>query len=294
MKVHGNTEHGLKRVGDDELFCKVRLQSWFQDHRQRYWVVDESKGGNGRGDRGSSRRHERAAHASAERGDVIREDDMDADREVIDGEIVSDFDNSEDADYEESSKGGVSDDEEAGDSSEEAEESDEDCTVVDDDESSGGSRSVADDDDDEVVTMIRPRRVRKRKIEPAFVDRGGVGIDSEDDEQSSPRLRGVWIQRGAKRQKRIPVFVDSGVVIPSSQDDGMVPPSSPPEIRWFNQRRPEDVEESVSEAETIVEGAVEGEGRDARSEDPFEPQVRYRYSRPGRSMLDLLRDRLEK
>ena len=48
MKVHGNKEHKLQRVGDGELFKKVRLQSWFQDHRQRYWVVDESKRGNGR------------------------------------------------------------------------------------------------------------------------------------------------------------------------------------------------------------------------------------------------------
>jgi hypothetical protein len=48
MKVHGNEEHGFKRVGDDELFRKVRLQSWFQDHRQRYWVVDESERGDSR------------------------------------------------------------------------------------------------------------------------------------------------------------------------------------------------------------------------------------------------------
>lgn len=43
MKVHGNREHGQQRVDDAELFREVRLQSWFQDHRQRYWVVDESK-----------------------------------------------------------------------------------------------------------------------------------------------------------------------------------------------------------------------------------------------------------
>jgi hypothetical protein len=42
MKVHGNGEHNKKRVSDDRLFRKVRVQSWFQDHRQRYWVVDES------------------------------------------------------------------------------------------------------------------------------------------------------------------------------------------------------------------------------------------------------------
>ena len=45
MRVHGNKEHKKQRVGDDELFWKVRLQSWFQDHRQRYWVVDENKRG---------------------------------------------------------------------------------------------------------------------------------------------------------------------------------------------------------------------------------------------------------
>lgn len=43
IKVHGNKEHKKQRVSDDELFRKVRLQSWFQDHRQRYWVVDESE-----------------------------------------------------------------------------------------------------------------------------------------------------------------------------------------------------------------------------------------------------------
>jgi hypothetical protein len=41
MRVHGNKEHKQQRVEDDELFKKVRLQSWFQNHRQRYWVVDE-------------------------------------------------------------------------------------------------------------------------------------------------------------------------------------------------------------------------------------------------------------
>lgn len=43
MKVHGNKEHGCKRIADDELFQPVRLQSWFQDGKERYWVVDESQ-----------------------------------------------------------------------------------------------------------------------------------------------------------------------------------------------------------------------------------------------------------
>jgi hypothetical protein len=42
-KVHGNKEHLLKRVADDELCKPVRLQSWFQDGKERYWVVDESQ-----------------------------------------------------------------------------------------------------------------------------------------------------------------------------------------------------------------------------------------------------------
>jgi Orsellinic acid/F9775 biosynthesis cluster protein D len=43
MKVHGNKEHSLKRIADNELFQPVRLQTWFQDGKERYWVVDESQ-----------------------------------------------------------------------------------------------------------------------------------------------------------------------------------------------------------------------------------------------------------
>src|SRR6202043_2662789 len=42
MKMHGNKEHKLKRVVDEELFNHVRLQSWFPESRERYWVVNES------------------------------------------------------------------------------------------------------------------------------------------------------------------------------------------------------------------------------------------------------------
>jgi hypothetical protein len=61
MKVHGNKEHKQQRVGDDELFWKVRLQSWFQDHRQRYWVVDEGKRGDGHTDVGIREEEESAS-----------------------------------------------------------------------------------------------------------------------------------------------------------------------------------------------------------------------------------------
>jgi hypothetical protein len=41
--VHGNKEHGKKRVADEDLFNPVRLQSWFREGKERYWVVNESK-----------------------------------------------------------------------------------------------------------------------------------------------------------------------------------------------------------------------------------------------------------
>lgn len=43
MKVHRNKEHLLKDVADDELFQPVRVQSWFGEKKERYWVVDESQ-----------------------------------------------------------------------------------------------------------------------------------------------------------------------------------------------------------------------------------------------------------
>ena len=43
IKVHGNQEHGKKRVADEDLFDPIKLQSWFWEGKERYWVVDESK-----------------------------------------------------------------------------------------------------------------------------------------------------------------------------------------------------------------------------------------------------------
>ena len=43
IKMHGNKEHSLKRVADDELFQSVRMQLWFREGKECYWVVDESK-----------------------------------------------------------------------------------------------------------------------------------------------------------------------------------------------------------------------------------------------------------
>jgi hypothetical protein len=43
MKKHRNKAYSKKRVADEDLFQLVRLQSWFGEKRERYWVVDESK-----------------------------------------------------------------------------------------------------------------------------------------------------------------------------------------------------------------------------------------------------------
>ena len=44
IKQHGNKAHSKQRVADVELYEVVRLQSWFDDRRAQYWVVDEAKG----------------------------------------------------------------------------------------------------------------------------------------------------------------------------------------------------------------------------------------------------------
>jgi hypothetical protein len=42
-REHANIEHCKKRAKDEEVFIAVRLQTWFGQKRERYWVVDESK-----------------------------------------------------------------------------------------------------------------------------------------------------------------------------------------------------------------------------------------------------------
>jgi Orsellinic acid/F9775 biosynthesis cluster protein D len=43
IRQHGNKAHNKKGVLDDEIFQAARLQSWFGEKRERYWVVDESQ-----------------------------------------------------------------------------------------------------------------------------------------------------------------------------------------------------------------------------------------------------------
>ena len=41
IRKHANQVHNKKRVADEEIFKCARLQSWFGEKRERYWVVDE-------------------------------------------------------------------------------------------------------------------------------------------------------------------------------------------------------------------------------------------------------------
>jgi Orsellinic acid/F9775 biosynthesis cluster protein D len=41
IRKHANATHAKKGVKDEELFQAARLQSWFRDGKERYWVVDE-------------------------------------------------------------------------------------------------------------------------------------------------------------------------------------------------------------------------------------------------------------
>jgi hypothetical protein len=45
LREHANKQHNKKRVKDEELYKKVRVQSWFTEGKERYWIVDESREG---------------------------------------------------------------------------------------------------------------------------------------------------------------------------------------------------------------------------------------------------------
>ena len=95
MRVHRNVAHQQKGAGVKGLFRKVRLQSWFQDHRQRYWVVDESQKGESR-DQGVGIKEEEnsvgededTADSSTNRGDdVVDETVVQGRDEEVAGEV---------------------------------------------------------------------------------------------------------------------------------------------------------------------------------------------------------------
>ena len=43
IRQHANKVHAQKRIRDENMCESVRIQSWFGQKRERYWIVDESK-----------------------------------------------------------------------------------------------------------------------------------------------------------------------------------------------------------------------------------------------------------
>lgn len=41
VREHVNKKHQKKRLKDEQIFTTVRLQTWFREKRERYWVIDE-------------------------------------------------------------------------------------------------------------------------------------------------------------------------------------------------------------------------------------------------------------
>jgi hypothetical protein len=235
-----------------------------------------------------------------------------------DEEVFSDFEDSGDEDYRESSAdvGGSedeagfsevevevdgSDDDDYKESSGEAEDSEEEGpSVVEVDTGDGEDRSsqcTDDDDDEEVVDSSPERRVRKRRKGSGFEDRSIMDPDGSRCQDSRPGYRGLpGRQRSAKRQRTTTRFEDSGVVMPSSQDDivarpsdqgdDTVPPSSPPDLGWMIGRMPRGVDDRSSLPGTpsiiVVDDDNGGDGEIA----PFEPTAQSR--------LEQLRQRLDK
>jgi hypothetical protein len=224
MRVHGNVQHYQKRVDGNELFKNVRLQSWFQDGKQRYWIVDESEKGVDRVEDDEVTMDKGRASRSCSSGVVSIEDqgmlngfghsanddykdssvdtggDNDEDMRSESRTIVVDDDS--DADYEGSSWVTDDDDEE-----------DEGTSVIEVDDEDDNGR-FADGEDEAIPSQPIKSRVsnsgRKRKA------RRQTTIDSDDGtyQDSDTEIE----ERIIKRHKAMPKF-DDGIMIGSSQGD---------------------------------------------------------------------------
>jgi hypothetical protein len=87
MKKHGNRVHSQQRVADEELYEVVKLQSWFDDRRARYWVVDEAKGQ----EQECQARRARMRDVGEETSDQSDDQDDDENQEDVDDQIVQDI-----------------------------------------------------------------------------------------------------------------------------------------------------------------------------------------------------------
>jgi transcription elongation factor Elf1 len=369
MRVHGNTAHQTQRAEGNEVFRKVRLQSWFQDHRQRYWVVDESKTWDGHDQDVGTGEEEDSPSRLKEGEDVadINTDGMDKvvviearDEEVaeevvnervvevividdeeglgepvnVDGdeEVFSDFEDSGDEDYRESSADVGGGDDERGLSGVVVDSSDDEdyevsSGVTDDDEADRLSMIEVDSGDDgdgssaftgdgvqevDVIAVCsmdsspaqEGRVWKKRRRGSGYEDGGMMDSDGSPYQDSGPGSRGSWGGQRAVKRQRMTRFEDSGVVMgssqdddvarPSSQDGGAAPPSSPPELGWIIGRRPGGGEDRSSLPESPSTILVNDDSGDDGEIGPIEPQVNDQCRGTVQSKLERLRERLDR
>ena len=91
MKKHGNKAHDKQRVADEELYEVVQLQSWFDDRRAQYWIVDQSK--QDEQDRQRRRARTRDVGEETDNSDHSNPnaDDDESDQDDVDDQIVQDI-----------------------------------------------------------------------------------------------------------------------------------------------------------------------------------------------------------
>jgi hypothetical protein len=91
IKQHGNRTHNKKRVPDEDLYQVVQLQSWFDDRRAQYWIVDQSK--QYEQERQSRRAKTRDVGEETDDSDHsnANADDSESDQDNVDDQIVQDI-----------------------------------------------------------------------------------------------------------------------------------------------------------------------------------------------------------
>jgi orsellinic acid/F9775 biosynthesis protein OrsD len=91
IRQHSNQAHNKKRDADEDLFESVQLQSWFDDRRARYWIVDQSK----QAEQERQRRRARTRDVGEETDDSDHSNasanHSESDQDDVDDQIVQDI-----------------------------------------------------------------------------------------------------------------------------------------------------------------------------------------------------------
>ena len=90
VKQYENKVYSKQRVPDEQLYKIVQLQSWFDDRRARYWIVDQSK----QDEQERQTRRAKTRDVGEETDDSDSESSVDgneSDQADVDGQIVQDI-----------------------------------------------------------------------------------------------------------------------------------------------------------------------------------------------------------